>query len=41
MVLLLEFDKVAAVHGEEAKKPFQIEILTSATRAHPARLAGF
>jgi hypothetical protein len=41
MVLLLEFDKIAAVSGEEAKKPFQIEILTAATWAHPARLAGF
>jgi hypothetical protein len=41
MVLLLEFDKIAAVSGVEAIKPFQIEFLTAATWAHPARLVGF
>jgi len=41
MLLLLEFDEIAAVSGEDAMKPFQIEFLTAATWAHPARLAGF
>jgi hypothetical protein len=37
----LELDKIAAVSGEDTKKPFQIEILTAATWADPAPLAGF
>jgi hypothetical protein len=40
-VFLLEFDKIAAVTGEDATKLFQIEFLATATRAHPARLSDF